>query len=557
MGMGKDLYGGGDTLITLAEMKDISIPAFDLVIILAYLLIIIIIGILSAQRKRISSEGFFLAGRSLNWAMIGAALFAANISTIHMVGLAANGFKDGIVWGNFEWMATFLLIILALFFAPFYFKNKVSTLPQFLEKRYGPNARSFFAFIVIITALFSHIGVSLYAGAVVLKTFFGIDIMVSILVISFITTLYSILGGLRAIVVIESFQSLILIGGAALLTILSFSLLPDKGIHSMAELRAVLRPNQLDILQTGNTSILPWYAILLGYPVLGIYYWCADQTIVQKVLGAKTMADAQNGPLFAGFLKILPVFIMVFPGILAYALFSDKIADPNDTLMVLISNVLPSGLMGLMTAALLAALMSTISAALNSVGTLVSLDIVKRIRPSTPDKIVLRAGRITSLVVIILAISWSPWIGRFESIFDAISIVLSMLSPPVASVFVMGILSRRGNDRVALSTMIFGLAAGAMVFCLDFDPISGSKLITDGLGIPFLMQAWWLFVFCIAFYLISSFYSKPRPLEEIQNLIFTKEHFQGFRSRINSIKDPRIWTGILLIIMILLYVYFG
>ena len=173
--------------------------------------------------------------------------------------------------------------------------------------------------------------------------------------------------------------------------------------------------------------------------MLGIYYWCADQTIVQKVLGAKTMSDAQNGPLFAGFLKILPVFIMVFPGILAYALFSDTITNPNDTLMVLISKVLPSGLIGLMTAALLAALMSTISAALNSVGTLVSLDILKRMRPSTPDKILLRTGRITSLVVIILAISWSPWIGRFESIFDAISIILSMLSPPVASVFIMGI----------------------------------------------------------------------------------------------------------------------
>lgn len=538
-------------------MENINIPTFDLLIILAYLLIIIVIGILTARRKKISSEGFFLAGRSLNWAMIGAALFAANISTIHMVGLAANGFKDGIVWGNFEWMATFLLIILALFFAPFYFKNKISTLPEFLEKRYGPNSRSFFAFIVIITALFSHIGISLYAGAVVLKTFFGIDIMVSILVISFITTLYSILGGLRAIVVIESFQSVILIGGATLLTILSFNLLQDQGINSLAELKAVLRPDQLDILQSGKNSILPWYAILLGYPVLGIYYWCADQTIVQKVLGAKTMADAQNGPLFAGFLKILPVFIMVLPGILAYALFSDQIVDPNDTLMVLISNVLPSGLMGLMTAALLAALMSTISAGLNSVGTLVSLDIVKRIRPLTPDKIVLRSGRIASLVVIILAISWSPLIGRFESIFDAISIVLSMLSPPVASVFVMGILTSRGNDRVALSTMIFGLAAGTIVFCLDFDPISGSKLISDGLGIPFLMQAWWLFVLCIIFYLILSLYSKPRPLAEIQNLIFTKENFRGFRSRINSIKDPRIWAGILLIIMIVLYVYFG
>ena len=538
-------------------MENISIPTFDLIIILAYLLIIIVIGILSAKWKKVSSEGFFLAGRSLNWAMIGAALFAANISTIHMVGLAANGFKDGIVWGNFEWMATFLLIILALFFAPFYFRNKISTLPEFLEKRYGPNSRSFFAFIVIITALFSHIGISLYAGAVVLKTFFGIDIMVSIIVISFITTLYSILGGLRAIVVIESFQSVILIGGAALLTILSFNLLQDQGIHSMAELRAVLKPGQLDILQTGKTSILPWYAILLGYPVLGIYYWCADQTIVQKVLGAKTMTDAQNGPLFAGFLKILPVFIMVFPGILAYALFSDQIADPNDTLMVLISNVLPSGLMGLMTAALLAALMSTISAGLNSVGTLVSFDIVKRIRPSAPDKIVLRAGRITSLVVILLAISWSPLIGRFESIFDAVSIVLSMLSPPVASVFVMGILTSKGNDRVALSTMIFGLVAGTVVFCLDFDPISGSKLISDGLGIPFLMQAWWLFVLCVVCYLTLSLFSKPRPMAEIQHLIFTKEDFRGFRSRITSIKDPRIWTGILLIIMIGLYIYFG
>ncbi len=538
-------------------MKEIAIPALDLIIILAYLLIIIAIGILSARRKKISSEGFFLAGRSLRWGMIGAALFAANISTIHMVGLAANGFKDGLVWGNFEWMATFLLIILALFFAPFYFKNKISTLPEFLEKRYGPKSRSFFAFIVIITALFSHIGVSLYAGAVVLKTFFGIDIMVSIIVISLITTLYSILGGLRAIVVIESFQSVILIGGGLLLTILSMTLLQDQGIHSMAELKAVLRPNQLDMLQTGKNSILPWYAILLGYPVLGIYYWCADQTIVQKVLGAKTMTDAQLGPLFAGFLKILPVFIMVFPGILAYALFSDQISDPNDTLMVLISNVLPSGLIGLMSAALLAALMSTISAALNSVGTLVSIDIIKKIRPSTPDKYLLRAGRITSLVVIILAISWSPWIGRFESIFDAISIILSMLSPPVASVFLMGIFSKKGNDKVALYTMIFGLVLGAIVFCLDFEPISGSKLITEGLGTPFLMQAWWLFVLSTLFYLGFSHFTKPRPLAEIQDLIFTRELVQGFTSRISGFKDPRIWAGLLLLIMILLYSYFG
>ena len=537
-------------------MKGINIPTLDLIIILAYLLIIITIGILSARRKKVSSESFFLAGRTLNWGMIGAALFAANISTIHMVGLAANGFKDGIIWGNFEWMATLLLVILALFFAPFYFRNRISTLPEFLEKRYGPRSRSFFAFIVIITALFSHIGVSLYAGAVVLKTFFGIDVMVSILIISFITTLYSILGGLRAIVVIETFQSVILIGGAALLTILSLNMLGDQGIHSLEELRAVLKPGQLDILQ-GKESILPWYSIFLGYPVLGIYYWCADQTIVQKVLGAKSMKDAQIGPIFAGFLKILPVFLMVLPGIMAYALFSDTITDPNDTLMVLISRVLPGGLIGLMTAALLAALMSTISAALNSVGTLVSLDILKRMRPSTPDKVLLRTGRIASLVVILLAISWSPWIGRFESIFDAISIVLSMLSPPVASVFLMGILSRKGNDRVALYTMIFGLAMGTVVFCLDFDPISGSRHITDGLGIPFLMQAWWLFVLCSTFFLIMSRFYPSRSSEEISGLYFGRDSLRNLRSPLSGIADPRIWAGLLLIIMILLYIYFS
>ena len=538
-------------------MNNIKISLIDLFILIAYLLLIILIGILSARRRKLSSEGFFLAGRSLNWAMIGAALFAANISTIHMVGLAANGFKDGIVWGNFEWMATFLLIILAIFFAPFYYKNKVSTLPEFLEKRYGPKSRSFFALLVIITALFSHIGISLYAGAVVLKTFFGIEIMVSIIVISFITTLYSILGGLRAIVVIETFQSVILIGGAALLTILAIGMLPDIGVASVAGLKEVLKPGQLDILQTGKETILPWYAILLGYPVLGIYYWCADQTIVQKVLGAKRMTDAQNGPIFAGFLKILPVFIMVFPGILAYALFRDKISDPNDTLMVLISNVLPKGLIGLMTAALLAALMSTISAALNSVGTLVSLDILKRIRPSTPDRIVLRTGRITSIVVIILAISWSPWIGRFESIFDAISVILSMLSPPVAAVFLMGILSRRGNDRVALFTMVFGLLAGTIVFCLDFEPIAGAKYISNGLGIPFLMQAWWLFVLCTLFHIIMGYISRPKPYEEVKDLIFIRDTIRGLGSRIKGLSDYRIWAGLLLLIMIGLYIYFA
>lgn len=248
---------------------------------------------------------------------------------------------------------------------------------------------------------------------------------------------------------------------------------------------------------------------------------------------------------------------MVLPGILAYVLFSDIIQDPNDTLPVLISKVLPIGLIGLMAAALLAALMSTVAAALNSIGTMVSIDIVKRMKPETTDKSLLRIGRATSIVVMLFAISWSPVIGRFESIFDAIAILMSMLSPPVASVFVMGLIWAKGIDKVVLSTMIFGLLAGTIVFCLDFTPISGYSYITDGLGIGFLMQAWWLFVLCCTFYIVLSLNSVSRSFNEIQHLVFTKENLNGFKMKIRSIKDPRIWTIFLLMIMLALYILFG
>ena len=341
-----------------------------------------------------TSEGYFLAGRGLGWVMVGAALFASNISTIHLVGLAAAGYNEGLVWGNFEWLASVTLIMLGLVFAPFYFKSKISTLPEFLEKRYGTTARSIMAFIAIIGALFVHIGMSLYAGAVVFHAFFGINVFTSILVISVITTIYAVLGGLKAVVVTETVQTVILIIGAILLTVLPWLHFLTMEITTLAEFKAQLKPGQLNMLHSkeslralgegGFDSGLFWYACLLGYPINGLWYWCADQTIVQRVLGAKDIQAAQKGPILAGFLKILPVFILVFPGVIAYVLFRDIIGtDANQTLPVMIDQLLPVGLKGIMAATLLAALMSTIAAALNSSATLVAVDIVKRIKPST------------------------------------------------------------------------------------------------------------------------------------------------------------------------------
>jgi SSS family solute:Na+ symporter len=535
-----------------------TISSLDLIIILVYLGGILFIGIYSGLngKKQRSSEGFFLAGRSLNWLMIGAALFAANISTIHMVGLVAQGFKDGLVWGNFEWMATFLLIILGLIFAPFYFKSRISTLPEYLERRYGPSTRSFLAFIALMSALFGHIGVSLYAGAVVFENFFGIELITSILVISGVTLTYTILGGLKAVVITETIQTVILIIGAIIMTVLSISALGDHGIHSIADLKSVIKPQQLSVIHTNVSSPLPIWAVILGYPVLGLYYWCADQTIVQKVLGAKSLEDAKKGPIFAGFIKIMPVFMMVLPGVLAYALFGDQITDPNDTLPVLIKELLPVGLKGILAATLLAALMSTIAAGLNSSGTLVSIDIVKRMFPETSDKRVLRIGRITILGVMIASAVWSPFIGQFKSIFEAVNSLLAVLSPPVSAVLILGVFWRRGNNQGALASMISGFVLGAIVFTLDFAPISGSMKITEGLGIPFMMQAWWLFFICCIIFIMVSLLTEKPDRDQIDEVTLESPFAFFIKEKIRSLGDARILSGILIIVMIFLYSIF-
>jgi SSS family solute:Na+ symporter len=546
---------------------ELNIDTIDLIIIVVYLVGILLVGILSVRLKKMTSEGYFLAGRGLGWVMVGAALFASNISTIHLVGLAASGYNEGLVWGNFEWLAAITLILLGLVFAPFYFKSRISTLPEFLEKRYGSTARTIMAFIAIIGALFVHIGMSLYAGAVVFHAFFGINVFTSILLISVITAIYTVLGGLKAVVVTESVQTVILILGAILLTGFAIAALPDHGVSTLAELKAQLKPGQLNMLHSkeslgllgegGFESGLTWYACLLGYPVLGLWYWCSDQTIVQRVLGAKSRHDAQMGPIFAGFLKILPVFILVFPGVIAYVLFRDIIgADANQTLPVMIDQLLPTGLKGIMAATLLAALMSTIAAALNSSATLVAVDIVKRVKPGTSDKQQIKYGRIAAIVVMLLAMLWSTQGDKFSSIFEAINKIAAAIAPPVATVFLFGVFSKRGTNRAAIITLVSGLILGITAFCLDFEPISGHMYLTRGLSIPFMMQAWWLFVICTVIYFAVSYTSPKPPVEVIENYTWDSPLAVISRGKFEGVRDVRLWAGILVLALIIMYFIF-
>jgi len=413
------------------------------------------------------------------------------------------------------------------------------------------------AFMAITAALFIHIGMSLYAGAAVFKQFFGINVVASILIISVITAIYTVLGGLKAVVVTETIQAAILILGAVAVTLFAIFALPDQGINSLAGLKNAVKPDQLSMLQKSNPAGLTWYAVILGYPILGIWYWCSDQTIVQRVLGAKTQEDAQKGPLFAGLLKIFPVFIMVFPGVLGYVLFKDIIGtDSNQTLPVMISELIPIGLKGLVSAGLLAALMSTIAAALNSSATLVAVDIFKSIKPQISDEAQVRIGRISAVAVMLLAMAWSTQGGKYSSIFEAINAIASHLAPPITTVFLWGVFWRRGTKQAALVTLITGFSLGAVSFLIDLPVIGSEKIITHRLGIPFMMQAWWMFCLCSLIFVVVSIFT-PRPDPKSVKGLTWKNPLQVIRQgRLKGLGDIRILAGLLFVLMVVLYCVF-
>jgi SSS family solute:Na+ symporter len=421
-----------------------------------------------------SADGaYFLAARTLPWPVIGLSLFSTNISTVHIVALAEEGWRSGLAYANFELAAVFTLVILAVFFVPFYLRSQVTTLPDFLEKRFSRGCRDFLAFVSIVSAIFIHIGVSLYAGAVVINSLMGFGLETSALlptmiIIAAATGLYVAVGGLLAVTLTDSIQTTTLLLGSAIVTFFAFNRLGGWGA-----LHEAVGPQMLSVLRpSGDFSGLPWHAVVIGYPVIGIWYWCTDQTIVQRVLGAKNEDHGKAGALFAGFLKLLPMFQFVLPGLLCLALMTKGLLPPlqdsKEVFSHMVLNLLPPGLRGLIAAALLAALMGTIAGALNSIATLFAFDLYKRLRPQTSERKLVHIGRIATVAGGVLALIWSPIIGKFDSIYGAIAAMICYLAPPITAVFVVGIFWKRATARAALITLWSGFVLGLIVFALDF-----------------------------------------------------------------------------------------
>lgn len=545
------------------------LKSLDLSITILYILGILVIGLwagISHRRKsKANAAGeYFLAGKTLKWPAIGLALFATNISTVHLVSLAQSGFDSGLLNGNFEWMAAFTLILLSLFFVPFYIKSGVATLPDFLEKRYDRSSRDWLAIISVVSAIIIHIAFSMLAGGIVLKTLFGLNMYVSVIVICIITAIYTIIGGLKAVVVTESIQTVVLLTGAFIISYAAFHKMGGWGpmtdvLKSKGELDklSMMRPH-------GDSSGMPWYTVFLGYPILGIWYWCADQTIVQRVLGAKDENHARVGPLFCGFIKILPVFIFVLPGLLAYTLSQSGHLDVSSlglddkgnvnskgiyTLMI--TQLLPSGLIGILVAALLSGLMSQVSGALNSISTMVSYDMYQRYRPEASDKQLIRIGKISAGIAMVFSLALLPLLDRYESIFSGINDVIAHIAPPITCVFLLGVFWKGASAQSAKLTLWIGSALGVVVFVIN-------KMFPETLigHIPFMMMAFYLFCTCVIIQVSFSYIYPVKHTAESSQLYWKSpwEPLQGTAWK--GIGNYKVLSCLLLLVTGILYYIF-
>lgn len=504
----------------------------DLFFLAAYFVGVAGIGYWSSKRSLDSSKSYFLGGRGVGWLAVGASLFASNISSEHFIGLAGSGASSGLAVGQFEWLACFILLLLGWLFVPFYLRTGVFTMPEFLEKRYNPQCRTYLSAISLIAYVFTKVSVCIFAGAKVLEIILGWNIWVSAIVLIFATGVYTVFGGLRAVIYTELFQAFVLIGGAVFLSVAA--VLKVGGIGALV---AKTDPDFFNLWKGMNHPDFPWTGILFGAPILGVWYWCTDQMIVQRTLAARDLTQARRGTIFAGFLKLLPVFILVLPGVAGRLLFPN--VAPNEMYATLVNNLLPTGVKGIVIAALLAALMSSLSAVFNSSSTLVVMDFYKKLRKQAGEKELVRAGQIATVVLVIMSLFWLPFIGIMsDQLFVYLQSVQAYISPPIAAVFVLGLLWKRANGKAALFTLCAGFVLGALRFVSELGAKSGWLTWPPLLRfaeINFLHFALLLFVVSLIFIvLISTLTELPteknlsifaKPVEE------TLQHAQGVRSR--------------------------
>ncbi|MGB3543423.1 sodium:solute symporter, partial [Rubrivirga sp.] len=507
---------------------DLALGTLDWTVIALYFAVVFGVAIVGTLRERRQSnedaEDYFLAGRNVGWFVIGASLFASNIGSEHLVGLAGSGATSGVAPGQFEVLASIILLLLGWVFVPFYIKSGVFTMPEFLERRYSTGSRWYLATVSILAYVLTKISVTIFAGAVVFSAI-GVPFWTGALIVVIATGAYTVFGGLRAVLYTDLLQTFVLIGGAAAVTFAGLN-----AVGGWSGLEAEVGAEFFDMWKPATDPDFPWTGILFGAPILGIWYWCTDQFIVQRTLSAKSIDDARRGTIFAGFLKLLPLFIFVLPGMLAAAMVAQgqiTLDNPNEALPTLVSALLPVGARGLVIAGLLAALMSSLSSVFNSSSTLITWDVYKRLRPEASERQLVWVGRLSTVALTVLGLAWIPFVEAAEGgLYVYIQSVQAYISPPIAAVFLFGLLWPRANAQGALASLLVGLALG--IGRLVLEAINGPEGngLADGsvlallAEVNFLHIAIALFAVCTIVLITVSLATSPPPAEKTAGLTF-------------------------------------
>ena len=438
-----------------AGMGDWS--GLDLAVVLGYLLLVVAVGLWVGRGER-TAEDYFLAGRSLPWYLIGLSFYASNMSGASFVGLIGASYAEGLVVFNYEWTAAVALIALAVFMLPVFLRSRIATLPEYLERRFDRRSRLAYSLFTLATLLFIDMAGAVYAGGLVIATLFpALDLWLASALLALLAGLYTLVGGLRSVVVTDAMQAVLIVVGAA--AILLVGLREAGGWDAVL---AGLAADKTSLLRAADDAFLPWPG-LFGVLLLGFYYWTMNQYFVQRALAARTLDDARKGALFGGLLKLPNLFLMVMPGMVALALYPG-LENPDAAFPTLAFELLPVGLRGLVLTALIAAIMSSLDSAINAAASLVTLDLVRSLRPRASGETLLWIGRLCSGLLIAIAALYAPLILRFGSLFAYFQSTLAYLVPPVVAVYLAGLLLPKLPAAAGFPALAGGILSGVLLF---------------------------------------------------------------------------------------------
>ncbi len=525
-----------------------------------YFAILVGVAVWVALQRNKNTEDYFLAGRNVGWFVIGASIFASNIGSEHVVGLAGTGFSSGTPLAHYE-LHAWIVLLLGWLFLPFYIRSGAFTMPEFLEKRFDSRSRWFLSVFSLFAYVLTKVSVTIYAGGIVVSELLNLDFWVGAIGIVVFTGIYTIIGGLKAVVYTETLQTIVLILGSVIITFLGFQ--EVGGWDELTKTVTEVSPDHFNMWRPWDDPDFPWAGLLFGGTIVGIWYWCTDQYIVQRTLAANNITIGRRGAIFGAYLKLLPILIFLVPGIIAYALTIQNpeiysVIDPETgveradrAFPMLVTTLLPVGLKGLVAGGLMAALMSSLASVFNSCSTIFTIDIYKQISPEKSEQFLVNVGKIATVVIVVLGIAWIPIMEKIGGgvMYQYLQNVQAYIAPPVTTVFLLGIIWKRVNAQAAIVTLFSGLFL--LILRLGSEIATNEGIIESGFlydfaSVNFSYMAIWMFIFSVALCISTSLLTSEPDYKKIQGLSY------GTLTSSDRISSEKSYTTIDVVLSIVL-----